>query len=100
MNAKQSLKAARKHIEELEDWNGKAKRDIKAYNACIDGVIAGKCSFCDWCEENRLGECDRPEKGTGCGTWWLMENPVVKIPEEGSDEENDSKGILSASPVG
>ena len=101
MNMKQSLKAASKRIEQLEDWNNKAKHDIKAYNACIDGVIKGQSSFCDWCEENRLGECDRPEKGTGCPEWWLMDNPVVSIPEEGDtdDGENLSKGILSASPT-
>ena len=97
MNAKQSLKAASTRIEQLEDWNNKAKHDIKAYNACIDGVIAGQCSFCDWCEEERLGECDRPELGTGCGEWWLMDNPPVSDPEEGS-EADDSKGILPAGP--
>ena len=104
MNAKQSLRAASKRIEDLEDWNNKAKHDIKGYNACIDGVIAGQCSFCDWCEENRLGECDKPEKGTGCAEWWLMDNPVVKIPEEGDEAdggtENIGKTVLSASPAG
>lgn len=93
MNAKQSLRQAAKHIEDLEDWNRKATLDIRAYNACIDGVIAGQCSFCDWCEENRLGECDKPEHGTGCAEWWLMDNPPVNYPEEGSDPD-DGKGIL------
>ena len=105
MNAKQSLRKASKHIEELEDWNNKAKHDIKAYNACIDGVIAGKNSFCDWCEEKRLGDCDKPEMGTGCSGWWLADvtklTELIKTLEEGDDadgEENLSKGILSASP--
>jgi len=97
MNAKQSLRAATKRIEELEDWNMRAARDIKAYNQVIDGVIAGQCSFCDYCEENRLGECDRPEHGTGCGEWWLMDNPPVSDPEEGSAGD-DGKGILQTGP--
>jgi len=97
MNAKQSLRAAAKTIEDLTDWNQKASRDIRGYNACIDGVIAGQCSFCDWCEEKRLGECDRPELGDGCGEWWLMDNPPVSDPEEGS-EADDSEGILPAGP--
>ena len=93
MNAKQSLRAAAKQIEELEDWNQRASTDIKAYNKCIDGVIAGQCSFCDWCEEKRLGECEKAELGTGCGDWWLMDNPPVQEPEEGSADD-DGKGIL------
>ena len=104
MNAKQSLKTANKKIVQLEDWNNKAKADIKGYNACIDGVIAGQCSFCDWCEENRLGECEKPEKGTGCCDWWLAD--VVKLTgpikildeEENADGDDLSKTILSASP--
>lgn len=71
MNARQAAKAAAKRIEELEDFNRRASGDIKAYNACIDSVIAGEKSFCDWCEEN--GECQQPEKKlkSGCENWWL-----------------------------
>ena len=90
MNAKQSLRAAAKHIEDLSDWNRRASRDIKAYNACIDGVIDGQCSFCDWCEEQE--ECQRECKGTGCGEWWLKDNPPIK--EEPAD---DSKGAIQES---
>ena len=99
MNAKQSLRAAAKQIEELEDWNMRASRDIKAYNKCIDGVIAGTCSYCDWCEEKRLGECERNELGKGCEDWWLMDNPPVSDPEEGSDADA-GKGILPESETG
>lgn len=99
MNAKQSLRQAAKHIEELEDWNQKASRDIKAYNLCIDGVIAGTCSYCDWCEEKRLGECEKNELGKGCGDWWLMDNPPVSEPEEGSNAD-DSSRILPAGEKG
>ena len=101
MNAKQSLKAASKRIEELEDWNNKAKHDIKAYNACIDGVIAGKCSFCDWCEEKRLGDCEK-EDGP-CETWWLADvsamGDAIKEMAEGEDAD-EGKGLLQASIQG
>ena len=104
MNMRQSLKAASERIGKLEDWNNKSKKDIKAYNECIDGVIQGRCSFCDWCEENRLGECDKPEKGTGCAEWWLLDVSAAKIPEEGGQadggQEDLSETILSAGPEG
>ena len=86
MNAKQALRAASKHIEELEDWNLRASADIKGYNQCIDGVIAGQCSFCDWCEEN--AECQRECKGQGCEEWWLKD--IDPYATEGKD--NDSQG--------
>lgn len=71
MNKRQALKAAAQHIEELEDFNRRATADIKAYNQCIDGMIAGK-SPCEWCEENRTGECENENKGgKGCVDWWL-----------------------------
>lgn len=102
MNARQAAKAAAKKIEELEDFNRRASADIKAYNACIDGVIAGQMTFCDWCEENP--ECKLEAKGKGCSLWWLKEitpedvkTYVLSSNEEGSDE---SKGILGASPEG
>ena len=74
MNARQAAKAAAKRIEELEDFNRRASGDIKAYNACIDSVIAGEKSFWDWCEEAE--ECSQPEKKmkTGCENWWLKMN--------------------------
>ena len=111
MNAKQALKAASKHIEDLEDFNQRAVTEIKALNACIDSVIAGTKTFCDWCEE--AGECQKEwkEKGAGCSDWWMMLNPpiitgvpVTSIsmtlePGEGSDDSADqSARILSASP--
>ena len=96
MNARQAAKAAAKRIEELEDFNRRAVLDIKAYNACIDGVIAGACSYCDWCQEYE--ECDRPEKGIGCEMWWLKYN-LEQIELKGDDgaDDNDTQGISGAS---
>ena len=95
MNAKQSLKLASARIIELEDFNKRASAEIKALNACIDSVIAGEKTYCDWCEEAE--ECQRESKGTGCEEWWMTLNPV--LPEEG-DKADESAGILSASPAG
>ena len=96
MNMRQSLKASSKRIEQLEDWNNRARHDIKAYNACIDSVIAGKSSFCDWCEEKRLGDCEK-EDGP-CSTWWLTSEPVFDIAE--GEDADESTGFLQASPAG
>lgn len=75
MNARQAAKAAAKRIEELEETGRRAAWDIKQYNACIDGMIAGK-SPCEWCEERN--ECQLEAKGNkGCSEWWL------RFPEEG-----------------
>ena len=92
LNAKQSLRAASKRIEELEDFNKKASAEIKALNQCIDGVIAGQMTFCDWCEDQK--ECQRECKGQGCSEWWMMFNPPIS--EEGGADE--SQGIYAASP--
>ena len=83
MNARQAakaaakaVKAAAKRIEELENYNRRACADIKAYNDCIDGMIAGQ-SPCPWCAEYE--ECQLNEKdGKGCKEWWLKDIP----PEE------------------
>lgn len=96
MNAKQALKLVVKQNEALTDFNMKASAEIKALNQCIDSVISGQMSFCDWCEDRK--ECQRECKGHGCEEWWLAYDLPVK-PEEGS-EADDSKGILSASPKG
>ena len=68
MNAKQALRAAAKHIEELEYLNMKMVQDIKDYNACILDMIAGG-DPCQWCED--LNECQLEAKGKGCGEWML-----------------------------
>lgn len=104
MNAKQSLKLASARIEELEDFNRRASHEIKALNACIDSVIAGEKTYCDWCEEQN--ECQRECKGkAGCAEWWMMMNPPVADGEQttsvsmtGEGSEDESKGILQASP--
>ena len=96
MNAKQALKAASKHIEELENFNARATADIKAYNKCIDGMIAGK-SPCDWCEDHATGECDKPEHGgKGCDEWMLMWEHGEKG-DEGNNAGTDGEGIPEAS---
>lgn len=97
MNAKQSLKAASKRIIDLEDFNRRSSAEIRGLNNCIDSVIAGQYSFCDWCMEK--DECQREERGSGCSQWWLTDNPPVQDHDEGS-EADESKGILSASPTG
>ena len=95
MNAKQALKAASKHIEELEDWNLRAGAEIKHLNQCIDSVIAGEKTYCDWCEDQQ--ECQRECKGKGCAEWWLMMNLPDQPEEEG--DTDDSKRVFSASPT-
>ena len=104
MNAKQSLKLASARIDELEDFNRRASHEIKALNACIDSVIAGEKTYCDWCEEQN--ECQRECKGkTGCAEWWMMMNPPVAEGEQvtsvsmtGEENADESKGVLQASP--
>lgn len=95
MNAKQAAREAAKRIEQLEDFNRRATHEIKSLNACIDSVISGQMSFCDWCEDRN--ECQRECKGVGCGEWWLAYD-LPAMPEE--VETDDSKGILSAGPEG
>jgi hypothetical protein len=80
MNAKQALKAASKHIEELEYANRLYAVDVQAYNAVIDGTVDGR-SICEWCEDQH--ECEKAEKGgAGCHEWMLMWNH-----QEGEDDE-------------
>lgn len=96
MNAKQALKLVVKQNEALTDFNMKASAEIKHLNQCIDSVIAGEKTYCDWCEDQQ--ECQRECKGKGCAEWWLMMNLPDQPEEEG--DTDDSKGILSASPKG
>lgn len=101
MNAKQAAREAAKRITDLEDFNRRASAEIRALNACIDSVIAGEKTYCDWCEERE--ECQRECKGTGCAEWWIAMNPLDR-PElsryfqERSESPDESAGILSASP--
>ena len=99
MNGRQAARAAAAKIEELENYNRRCAADIKAYNRCIEGMISGE-SPCEWCEENRTGECTHQERGKkGCQDWWLTA-VLPGIPEEGSDAYADeSTGILSAGPT-
>lgn len=76
MNAKQALKKVVQRNADLEDYNRRCSADIKAYNECIDTMIAGG-SPCPWCEE--YAECQLEEKDKkGCAQWWLKEmTPTV-----------------------
>lgn len=83
MNARQAAKLAAKRIEELEDFNRRSVADIKAYNACIDGMIQGK-SPCLWCEEEN--ECQLKDKyGKGCSEWWLKSFTQDDVNDDTSD---------------
>ena len=72
MNAKQSLRAVARHLEEATASLMRATQDIKAYNQCIDHMIAGG-SPCDYCEDNP--ECQLEAKGRGCDMWMLRWGP-------------------------
>ena len=94
VNGRQAAKLAAKRIEELENYNRRAAADIKAYNACIDGMIAGE-SPCKWCEEQ--SECQLEAKGgKGCSEWWLMDI----APTNAEVEDSDSEGIYGSGQEG
>lgn len=94
MNAKQALKAARKHLEELEYYKQEATADIKAYNGCIEHMIKGG-SPCDWCNDQIECQLQAKEEGKGCDEWMLKfrENTA----EEGSTDED--KGLLPSGEI-
>lgn len=92
MNAKQSLRLAAKHIEELEDYNRRAAADIKAYNQCIDSMIAGG-NPCEWCEDQE--ECQRECKGRGCEEWWLVDLDRRVTHEETIDQPADTPDVVA-----
>ena len=94
MNAKQSLRLVVKENERLTDFNRRAALEIKALNVCIDSVIAGEKTYCDWCEDRQ--ECQRECKGSGCSEWWLMIDHGVKLGEEVQDGDI-CEGVLPAS---
>ena len=95
MNAKQALKAASENIKRLEDFNLRCTNDIKGLYRCIESVIAGEKTYCDWCEDQQ--ECQRECKGKGCAEWWLMMNLPDQPEEEG--DTDDSKRVFPASPT-
>ena len=105
MNAKQALRAASRHIEDLEDYNRRASSEIKCLNDCIDSVIAGESGYCEWCEEQ--DECQREEKAAnkGCDGWWLAQHlpaenlSSVTILEGEPEEGDDGHGIMGAGPT-
>lgn len=57
-------------LEEAEKAIARAESDIKAYNACIDAMIAGG-SPCDWCEDQCECQLTAKDSGRGCAEWWL-----------------------------
>ena len=90
MNGRQAAKAAAQRIQELEIVNAMQVRDIQDYNAAIMDVIAGK-SLCNWCENNRLDECDRESRGSaGCSEWWLK-YPEKEQESEGGDPDGEAQ---------
>lgn len=80
MNAKQSLKIVAQKLEDAVKTLQRAQKDIKAYNECIDHMIAGG-SPCDFCEDGR--ECHLEDQGKGCGLWML------RYEEEDHDKHTD-----------
>ena len=95
MNSKQALKAASKHIENMEYSISRYVIDVKAYNACILAMIKGE-SPCQYCEDHE--ECQLSAKdGAGCEDWFLMDIPPVAEEEEEADE---GKGILLTGSTG
>ena len=84
---KQSLRAASKRIEELEDFNRRCSRDIKAYNTVIDGLIAGNLNPCDWCDDQE--DCAPSDQGKGCRNWVLK----FDLPDKGDEEKNDGESV-------
>ena len=74
MNAKQSLRAANKQLQEYEQLFQEQARllsmykaDVKNFYECIEGTVDGK-SICDWCDQ--FNECQLQAKGgKGCKEW-------------------------------
>lgn len=74
MNAKQSLRAANKQLQEYEQLFQEQARllsmyktDVKNFYECIEGTVDGK-SICDWCDQ--YNECQLQAKGgKGCKEW-------------------------------
>lgn len=93
MNAKQSLKLVAKRLEDVEIVLARAQADIKAYNQCIDSMIAGG-SPCDWCEDRKECQLQAKADGKGCSEWWLRYDHA-----DGGDGD-EGKGLLSDSESG
>ena len=74
MNAKQSLRAVNKQLQEYEELFQEQARllsmykaDVKNFYECIEGTVDGK-SICDWCDQ--YNECQLQAKGgKGCKEW-------------------------------
>ena len=86
MNARQSLKIVAQKLEEAEETIRRAESDIKAYNACIDSMIAGG-SPCDWCEEQCECQLTAKSEGRGCAEWWLRYEGGAQNVEDNGDPE-------------
>ena len=85
---------AAKRIEELEDFNRRCSRDIKAYNLIIDGLIAGNLNPCLWCDDE--SDCPPISQGKGCKEWVLKFDLDEKmLGDDGrNDKANFPTGIL------
>ena len=104
MNSRKALKAAAKHIENMEYSIARYVIDVKAYNECILAMIKGE-SPCPYCEDHE--ECQLAAKdGKGCENWYLKDIPPVA--EEGSEDDagegdkgsSGSEGILFEGATG
>lgn len=98
MNAKQSLKLARKHIEELEYYKQEATADIKAYNGCIEHMIKGG-SPCDWCNDQVECQLQAKEDGKGCDEWMLKFRDTVPDQDADGGNADANKRILPAGEI-
>ena len=98
MNAKQSLRAVSKQLEEQEALIAEQSRllnlykaDVKNFYACIEGTVDGK-SICDWCESYE--ECQHQDKGgKGCKEW-------EHILQQQEGEADDGKMDTGNTPAG
>lgn len=86
MNAKQSLKIVSARLADVETVLGRAQKDIKEYNACIDHMIAGG-SPCDYCEDQRECTLQAKADGKGCNLWWLAYNRKDDADGAGNESE-------------
>ena len=95
VNAKQSLRAASRYIEDLSHSNARYRNDVVAYNECIMAMIDGE-SPCGWCEDHE--ECQLQAKdGSGCSEWMLaMKFGEVKVLDDGGNQGDVSQTVLSA----
>lgn len=70
LNARQALKKVSEQLEGAAFQITQMTADIKRYNQCIDGMIAGG-SPCPWCEDYKECQLQAKTDGKGCELWML-----------------------------